>query len=147
MKPGHTPGFVFSGRLWQDGRMNQPASLLQQIHLAVLVDEVLASAAIEGMMLPRAAVLAAVARRLGLEMPTQVQASRGGARKVGRRQRKLVELLVNAEGGWIDVRGYMAEAGVSKATATRDLAEMVVRGQLKRVGTGKASRYSLRRID
>lgn len=94
-----------------------------------------------------ASVLAAVAQRLGLETPTQVQASRGwGARKVGRLQRKLVELLVNAEGGWSYVRGYMAEARVSKATATRDLAELVLRGRLQRDGTGKASRYCLTRI-
>lgn len=126
--------------------MNQPTGLLQQIHLDIVADEVQASAAIEGVMLPRATVLAAVAQRLGLPAPELVQASREGAHKVGRRQRKLVEQLASGEAGWIDVRGYMAAAGVSKATATRDLAERVARGQLRRDGTGKASRYRLRRI-
>lgn len=37
-------------------------------------------------------------------------------------------------------------AGVSKATATRDLAELIACDQLQRDGTGKASRYRLRRF-
>lgn len=126
--------------------MSQPANPLQQIHLAMLAAEVQASAAIEGVMLPREAVLAAVARRLGLPTPTQPQASRVGARKVGHRQRQVIELLASGKAEWIDARGYMAAACVSKATATRDLSELVDRGQLQRDGTGKASRYRLSQI-
>lgn len=129
--------------------MTQPAGLLQQLHLAALVDEVQASAAIEGVTLPRATVEAAVAKRLGLQPASgPSQWTRGGARKVGLRQYyllKLLERLTRGGAEWIDVRRHMWTAGVSKATATRDLAELVACGQLQRDGTGKASRYRLRR--
>lgn len=130
--------------------MTQPAGLLQQLHLATLVDEVQASAAIEGVTLPRAMVAAAVAQRLGLQPASRPALwTREGASKVWRRQYhllKLLELLASGGAEWIDVRRYMWTAGVSKATATRDLAELVACGQLQRDGTGKASRYRLRRI-
>ena len=126
--------------------MSPPPSLLQHLHLAMLAAEVRASAAIEGVELPREAVLAAVAQRLGLSMPTPPPAGRAGARKVRLRQHQVIELMRKDKAEWIDVRRYMAATGMSKATATRDLTELVDRGHLQRDGTGKASRYFLVRI-
>ncbi|KAF9392873.1 hypothetical protein CPC16_002959 [Podila verticillata] len=61
------------------------------------------------------------------------------------RQRKLLQrLLDDGDGGFLgglNVDKYMKMTGVSKATATRDLSEMVAGGQLWSHGVGKAVRY------
>lgn len=53
-------------------------------------------------------------------------------------------LLDDGDGGFLgglNAEKYMKMTGVSKATATRDLSEMVVRGQLWSLEVGKALRY------
>ncbi len=61
------------------------------------------------------------------------------------RQRKVLQrLLDDGNGGFLgglNAEKYMKMTGVSKATATRDLAEMVEGGQLWSHGVGKAVRY------
>jgi len=61
------------------------------------------------------------------------------------RQRKVLQrLLDDGDGGFpggLNAEKYMKMTGVSKATATRDLAEMVEQGQLWSHGVGKAVRY------
>jgi Fic family protein len=61
------------------------------------------------------------------------------------RQRKVLSrLLDEGDGGFVggmNAEKYMKMTGVSKATATRDLAEMVEGGQLWSNGMGKAMRY------
>ena len=61
------------------------------------------------------------------------------------RQRKVLQrLLDDGDGGFLgglNAEKYMKMTGVSKATATRDLSEMVKGGQLWSQGVGKAVRY------
>jgi Fic family protein len=61
------------------------------------------------------------------------------------RQRKVLQrLLDDGNGGFLgglNAEKYMKMTGVSKATATRDLSEMVAGGQLWSRGVGKAVRY------
>ncbi|WP_237380913.1 Fic family protein [Cupriavidus sp. SW-Y-13] len=61
------------------------------------------------------------------------------------RQRKVLQrLLDDGDGGFLgglNAEKYMKMTGVSKATATRDLAAMVASGQLWSHGAGKALRY------
>ncbi|CAG9185784.1 hypothetical protein LMG32289_06105 [Cupriavidus pampae] len=61
------------------------------------------------------------------------------------RQRKVLQrLLDDGDGGFLgglNAEKYMKMTGVSKATATRDLSEMVKGGQLWSEGVGKAVRY------
>lgn len=61
------------------------------------------------------------------------------------RQRKVLErLLDDGDGGFLgglNAEKYMKMTGVSKATATRDLTDMLARGQLLSQGLGKALRY------
>ncbi|AMR77971.1 Fic family protein [Cupriavidus nantongensis] len=61
------------------------------------------------------------------------------------RQRKVLQrLLDDGDGGFLgglNAEKYMKMTGVSKATATRDLSEMVTGGQLWSQGVGKAVRY------
>lgn len=61
------------------------------------------------------------------------------------RQRKVLQRLLDAgDGGFaggLNAEKYIKLTGVSKATATRDLREMVARGQLWTTGAGKALRY------
>lgn len=61
------------------------------------------------------------------------------------RQRKVLQrLLDDGDGGFLgglNAEKYMKMTGVSKATATRDLSEMVTGGQLRSHGAGKAVRY------
>lgn len=61
------------------------------------------------------------------------------------RERKVLQRLLDAgDGGFMDglnAEKYMNLTGTSKATATRDLAEMVGKGQLWTKGVGKALRY------
>lgn len=61
------------------------------------------------------------------------------------RQRKVLQrLLDDGDGGFLgglNAEKYMKMTGASKATATRDLAEMVKQGQLWTTGAGKALRY------
>lgn len=61
------------------------------------------------------------------------------------RQCKVLQrLLANGNGGYLEglnVEKYIQITKVSKATATRDLAQMVAHGQLRRRGIGKAVRY------
>jgi Fic family protein len=61
------------------------------------------------------------------------------------RQHKVLQrLLDDGNGGFLgglNAEKYMKMTGVSKATATRDLAEMVAGGQLWSRGAGKALRY------
>lgn len=61
------------------------------------------------------------------------------------RQRKVLQrLLDDGDGGFLgglNAGRYMKMTGVSKATATRDLSEMVAGGQLWSHGVGKAVRY------
>jgi Fic family protein len=61
------------------------------------------------------------------------------------RQRKVLQrLLDDGDGGFLgglNAEKYMKMTGVSKATATRDLSEMVAGGQLWSHGVGKAVRY------
>jgi len=61
-----------------------------------------------------------------------------------RRRKVLQRLLDDGNGGFLgglNAEKYMKLTGVSKATATRDLADMVEAGQLWRQGVGKAVRY------
>ncbi len=64
---------------------------------------------------------------------------------LGERQRKVLQrLLDDGDGGFLgglNAEKYMKMTRVSKATATRDLAEMTAAGQLRLQGAGKASRY------
>ena len=61
------------------------------------------------------------------------------------RQRKVLQrLLDDGDGGFLgglNADKYMKMTGVSKATATRDLSQMVLAGQLRSHGQGKAIRY------
>ena len=61
------------------------------------------------------------------------------------RQRKVLQRLLNdGDGGFLgelNAEKYMKMTGTSKATATRDLSEMTVGGQLWSRGIGKAVRY------
>lgn len=61
------------------------------------------------------------------------------------RQRKVLQrLLDDGDGGFLgglNAEKYMKMTGVSKATATRDLSDMVKGGQLWSQGVGKAVRY------
>lgn len=61
------------------------------------------------------------------------------------RQRKVLQrLLDDGDGGFLgglNAEKYMKLTGVSKATASRDLSEMVTSGQLWTSGVGKAVRY------
>jgi Fic family protein len=63
------------------------------------------------------------------------------------RQRKVLQrLLDDGDGGFeggLNAEKYMKMTGASKATATRDLAEMVRRAQLWTTGAGKALRYHI----
>lgn len=66
---------------------------------------------------------------------------------LNKRQRKVVQHLLDAgDGGFVgglNAEKYMSLTGASKATATRDLGDMVVNGQLWFKGAGKAVRYYL----
>ena len=70
---------------------------------------------------------------------------RNAAYELHERQRKVLQrLLDDGDGGFLgglNVEKYMKMTGVSKATATRDLTEMVAGGQLWSHGAGKAVRY------
>ena len=61
------------------------------------------------------------------------------------RQRKVLQrLLDDGDGGFLgglNAEKYIKMTGVSKATATRDLSQMVAKGQLRSQGVGKAVRY------
>lgn len=61
------------------------------------------------------------------------------------RQRKVLQrLLDDGDGGFaggLNAEKYMKMTGVSKSTATRDLADLVANGQLWTRGTGRALRY------
>ena len=61
------------------------------------------------------------------------------------RQRKVLQrLLDDGDGGFLgglNADKYMKMTGVSKATATRDLSQMLAQGQLSGRGVGKALRY------
>lgn len=65
--------------------------------------------------------------------------------KLHERQRRVLQrLLDDGDGGFLgglNAEKYMKMTGVSKATATRDLSEMVAGGQLWCHGMGKAMRY------
>ena len=62
-----------------------------------------------------------------------------------KRQRKVLQrLLDDGDGGFLgglNAEKYMKMTGVSKATATRDLSQMLAQGQLSGRGVGKALRY------
>lgn len=64
---------------------------------------------------------------------------------VNERQRKVLQrLLDDGDGGFLgglNADKHMKMTGASKATATRDLAEMVSKGLLWQQGTGKSTRY------
>lgn len=72
-------------------------------------------------------------------------AEQHGVAGLPERQRKVLQrLLDDGDGGFVgglNAEKYMKMTGASKATATRDLAEMVKRGQLWTTGAGKALRY------
>jgi Fic family protein len=63
------------------------------------------------------------------------------------RQRKVLQrLLEEGDGGFeggLTADKYMKMTGTSKATATRDLADLVAHGQVKMTGAGKATRYDI----
>lgn len=63
------------------------------------------------------------------------------------RQRKVLQrLLDDGDGGFLgglNAEKYMKMTGVSKATATRDLSQMVANSQLRSHGAGKAMRYNV----
>ena len=67
------------------------------------------------------------------------------ASALSERQRKVLQrLLDDGDGGFLgglNAEKYMKMTGVSKATATRDLTDMVAAGQLRVHGAGKAARY------
>jgi Fic family protein len=46
------------------------------------------------------------------------------------------------EGG-MNARKYMAIAGISKATATRDLQDLLAKHIVKQIGSGRSVRYEL----
>lgn len=61
-----------------------------------------------------------------------------------RKRKVLQRLLDDGDGGFLgglNAEKYMKMTGVSKATATRDLSDMVAQGQLWSHGVGKALRY------
>jgi Fic family protein len=61
------------------------------------------------------------------------------------RQKKVIQRLLDAgDGGFLgglNAEKYIKMTGVSKATATRDLSQLVAQGQLRSQGMGKAIRY------
>jgi len=64
------------------------------------------------------------------------------------RQLKVVRRILEAgpegfEGG-INARKYKNLTEVSKATATRDLQDLVAKGVLRPIGAGRSARYALR---
>lgn len=63
------------------------------------------------------------------------------------RQRKVIQrLLDDGDGGFLgglNAKKYMKMTSTSKATATRDLADLVKNGLLRSTGQGKAVRYSV----
>ena len=67
------------------------------------------------------------------------------ASALSERQRKVLQrLLDDGDGGFLgglNAEKYMKMTGVSKATATRDLTDMVAAGQLRVHGAGRAARY------
>lgn len=61
-----------------------------------------------------------------------------------RKLKVLQRLLDDGDGGFLgglNAEKYMKMTGVSKATATRDLSDMVAQGQLWSQGVGKALCY------
>jgi Fic family protein len=70
---------------------------------------------------------------------------RHDASGLNERQRKVLQRLLDAgDGGFLgglNAEKYTKLTGASKATATRDLADMVRQGQLWTMGAGKALRY------
>jgi Fic family protein len=70
------------------------------------------------------------------------------AGSVNERQRKVLQRLLDmGDGGFqggLNAEKYCKMTGVSKATATRDLAEMVAADQLWTSGVGKATKYYIR---
>lgn len=68
----------------------------------------------------------------------------GDGRLLERQRKVLQRLLDEGDGGFLgglNAEKYMKLTGVSKATASRDLSEMVTGGQLWSSGVGKAVRY------
>lgn len=74
--------------------------------------------------------------------------TRHAALPLKERQRKVLQRLLDAgDGGFLgglNAEKYMKLTGVSKATATRDLGELVAGGLLWTAGQGKALRYHVR---
>jgi Fic family protein len=70
------------------------------------------------------------------------------ASSVNDRQRKVLQRLLDlGDGGFLGgmtAEKYVKMTGASKATATRDLAQMVVSGQMQTQGVGKATKYFIR---
>ena len=68
----------------------------------------------------------------------------GGA-TLNERQRKVLQRLLDAgNGGYaggLNAEKYIAMTGASKATATRDLSDLVAQRLLRTTGQGKALRY------
>ena len=64
----------------------------------------------------------------------------------GRQERVLLRMLREGPEGFaggLSARNYMTITGVSPATATRDLADMVAKGALRRTGERRYARYQL----
>ena len=66
-------------------------------------------------------------------------------RKLGLNERQIKAVLYVKEKGSITNKEYQKLFGVSEATATRDLKELVKRGILEKIGvTGKGTYYKLK---
>jgi Fic family protein len=92
-----------------------------------------------------AAAYAAASKTMDNAIVKRRFAEHHGIAGLPERQRKVLQrLLDDGDGGFLgglNVEKYMKMTGTSKATATRDLSEMVKRGQLWTTGAGKALRY------
>lgn len=92
-----------------------------------------------------AAAYAAASATIDQALVKRRFAEQHGIAGLSERQRKVLQrLLDDGDGGFLgglNAEKYMKMTGASKATATRDLAEMVQRGQLWTTGAGKAVRY------
>ncbi|KQV47402.1 cell filamentation protein Fic [Pelomonas sp. Root1217] len=92
-----------------------------------------------------AAAYSAASATMDIALVKRRFAEHHGIAGLPERQRKVLQrLLDDGDGGFLgglNAEKYMKMTGASKATATRDLAEMVKRGQLWSTGAGKALRY------
>lgn len=131
-------------RLRQGGLLSKVDALglkfSSEARAEILIEETVKTAAIEGQTLKRDSVRSSVARRLGL--PT------AGLPAGDRATDNLVDVLMDAgsggfEGG-LTTRKYVSMAKVSRATAFREISDMVKKHVLKQnPGRGRSVSYDL----